>query len=224
MFLARRSAAPARAFLRRHQPRRYAHSEAHHAEPVNESFGRGFYIAIASIPAGLALYKYSTSDSKNAPWITRLIEEYTPSENLWAKRNALHTLAVEKAASDRHLFHSQNPLLTIDLKYPEMFNAGSPINMPAGNSSGDLRAVISHYQKRQKAQEEDRLARMENGKCCTFAYNAFPYLSTAGFIALRFNDSGPDDLTQIVMQDRSLHILLGALGIAPKIMPLASSL
>lgn len=39
MFAARRSAAPVRALLRRHQPRRAAHVDAHHAEPVNESFG-----------------------------------------------------------------------------------------------------------------------------------------------------------------------------------------
>ncbi|WEW58481.1 hypothetical protein PRK78_003949 [Emydomyces testavorans] len=125
---------------------------------------RGFYLAIASVPVGLALYKYSTSDPKNTPWITRLIEEYTPSQKLWEKRNAIHTLAVEKAAADRHLFHSQNPPLTIDLSCPEIFNTGSPINMPAGNSSGDLRAVIAHYQRRQRAQEDNRLARMEGGQ------------------------------------------------------------
>ncbi|EAS36862.3 NADH-ubiquinone oxidoreductase 178 kDa subunit [Coccidioides immitis RS] len=164
MFLARRSAAPARTLLRRHQPFRSAHGEAHHAEPVNEYFGRGFYLAIASVPVGIAIYKYSTSDSKHTPWITRLIEEYTPNESLWEKRNALHTLAMEKAAADRHLFHSQNPPLTLELRCPEIFNSGSPINMPAGNSSGNLQAVVAHYQQRQRAQEERRVARMENGK------------------------------------------------------------
>lgn len=78
-----------------------------------------FYIGAASLPIGLALYKFSTSDPNSKPWITRLIEEYSNSGKTWEDRNALHTMAVERAAKDRHLFYSQNPPKTISLSCPE---------------------------------------------------------------------------------------------------------
>ncbi|KAL1960812.1 hypothetical protein VTO42DRAFT_6642 [Malbranchea cinnamomea] len=172
MLFARRAAAPARSLLRRQQPRRFGSSSAeshgehhhHHAEPVNESLGRGFYIGVASIPVGLAVYKFSTSDPNTKPWLTRLIEEYSPSRKTWEERNALHTMAVERAAEDRHLFYSQNPPVTINLSCPEVFNTGSPINVPAGNGSADLTAVVAHYERKNKTIEEQRVAQMKDGK------------------------------------------------------------
>lgn len=165
MSFVRRAAAPARTFLRQ-QPRRYGSSSAgeHHAEPVNETLGRGFYVAVASVPVGLALYKFSTSDAEKKPWITRLIEEYSTPSKTWEERNHLHTMAIERAASDRHLFYSQNPPKTIDLSCPEVFNQGSPINMPAGNSSADLSAVVAHYERKNAAVETQRVAQMKDGK------------------------------------------------------------
>ncbi|KAF3893282.1 hypothetical protein GY631_3754 [Trichophyton interdigitale] len=163
MFLARRATAPARRALVQRQPRRFDSHSAHH-EPVNEHLGRGFYIAVASIPVGLALYKYSTSDASSKPWLTRAIETFTASEAVLERNNALHTRAIEEAAADRHLFHSQNPPLTIDMSFPELFNTGSPINMSPGRSSGDLSAVVAHYEKRQADMEKARVGRMKDGK------------------------------------------------------------
>ncbi|KAM5488344.1 hypothetical protein McanCB56680_000225 [Microsporum canis] len=164
MFLARRAVAPARrALVQRQQPRRSDSHSAHH-EPVNEHLGRGFYISVASIPIGLALYKYSTSDASSKPWLTDVIEAFTASEAVLERNNALHTRAIEQAAADRHLFHSQNPPLTIDLAFPELFNTGSPINMSPGNSAGDLSTVVAHYEKRRADMEEARLGRMKDGK------------------------------------------------------------
>ncbi|EGD96033.1 hypothetical protein TESG_03494 [Trichophyton tonsurans CBS 112818] len=163
MFLARRATAPARRALVQRQPRRFDSHSAHH-EPVNEHLGRGFYIAVASIPVGLALYKYSTSDASSKPWLTRVIETFTASEAVLERNNALHTRAIEEAAADRHLFHSQNPPLTIDMSFPELFNTGSPINMSPGRSSGDLSAVVAHYEKRQADMEKARVGRMKDGK------------------------------------------------------------
>lgn len=80
---------------------------------------RGFYVAVASVPVGLALYKFSTSDAEKKPWITRLIEQYSTPGKVWEERNHLHTMAMERAASDRHLFYSQNPPKTIELSCPE---------------------------------------------------------------------------------------------------------
>ncbi|KAK2799014.1 hypothetical protein FQN50_008641 [Emmonsiellopsis sp. PD_5] len=167
MFLARRAAAPARTLLRRQQPCRSGSSAAHdhhHAEPVNETFGRGFYLSIASVPVGILLYNYSTSDPEKTPWITRLIEDSFPKESMWERRNAIHTAAIEQAAQDRHLFQSQNDPVNIGLSCPEVFNTGSPMNVPAGNGSADLTAVVSHYQMRNKKTEEQRVARMKDGK------------------------------------------------------------
>ncbi|KAK2749762.1 hypothetical protein FQN55_002998 [Onygenales sp. PD_40] len=168
MFLARRAAAPARTLLRRQQPRRSgssaAHDHHHHAEPVNETFGRGFYLSIASVPVGILLYKYATSDPEKTPWITRLIEDYFPKESMWERRNAIHTAAIERAAQDKHLFQSQNNAVTIGLSFPEAFNTGSPMNVPAGNASADLTAVVAHYQMMNKKTEEQRVARMKDGK------------------------------------------------------------
>jgi hypothetical protein len=40
-------------------------------------------------------------------------------ESTWERMNAIHTVAVEQAAYDRHLFQSQNAPVTIDLMCPE---------------------------------------------------------------------------------------------------------
>jgi hypothetical protein len=45
-----------------------------------------------------------------------------------------------------------------------IFNSGSPINVPAGNGGADLTAVVAHYERRRKAVEEYRAARMKDGK------------------------------------------------------------
>ncbi|KAK2758601.1 hypothetical protein FQN54_003291 [Arachnomyces sp. PD_36] len=163
MFLARRSAAPMRQLLRHNQPRRFESSSAHASQPVNESFGRGFYIAVASVPLGFALYKFAVGDGTSKPWLTRLIEQYEESGSKLERDNALHTAAAEQAAHDRHLFHGQNPPLTIDLMFPEAFNAGSPINVSPG-SQADLSKVVTHYEERNRAREEKRVARMKDGK------------------------------------------------------------
>ncbi|EEH17499.2 hypothetical protein PABG_00062 [Paracoccidioides brasiliensis Pb03] len=169
MLISRRAAAPIRGLLRHQQPRRLGssttHGEQHAAEPVNENFGRGFYMFIASVPIGLALYKYSTSDPHSKPWMTRLIEKWFPEESLWESKNALHTAAIEQAAFDRHLFQSQSGgSLNLELSFPEVFNTGSPMNVPAGNGSADLTAVVAHYNAKNKKTEQDRVARMKDGK------------------------------------------------------------
>ncbi|KAF3482103.1 uncharacterized protein GIQ15_04862 [Arthroderma uncinatum] len=165
MFLARRAVGPARrALLQRQQPRRFDSHSAHHHEPVNEHLGRGFYVAVASIPIGLALYKYSTSDASAKPWLTSVIEAFTENKAALERSNALHTRAIEQAGADRHLFASEVSPLTIDLSFPELFNTGSPINMSPGNSSGDLTAVVAHYEKRQAEMEKARIGRMKDGK------------------------------------------------------------
>ncbi|PKY07031.1 putative NADH-ubiquinone oxidoreductase 178 kDa subunit [Aspergillus campestris IBT 28561] len=161
MFLARRSVASTRLLLRNQQPRRLG-SHAAHAEPVNEGVGRSFYVTIGSIASGLVLYRLSQSDSPS--WITNLIEKWTPSEQLFEHRNAIHTVAMEKAANDRHLFGSQGPRESYDLKQHEVsFHPGPPYNNIAGGAP-DLSHVRAHYEQEHKTKEEARALRAKDGK------------------------------------------------------------
>ncbi|MCJ1295377.1 hypothetical protein MMC34_006939 [Xylographa carneopallida] len=129
-------------------------AHAHHAEPVNESLGRGFYITLASLPLAFALYKFSrSSDNSSAaaaqPWLTRLIGSWASLQERWVVRNTLHTRMVEQAAQDRNLFQSTPASQMVELKFPEVFNTGSPYNVPAGQMA-NLDALVAHYEKRNR--------------------------------------------------------------------------
>ncbi|KAL4969253.1 putative NADH-ubiquinone oxidoreductase 178 kDa subunit [Aspergillus stella-maris] len=165
MILARRSVASARHLLRNQQPRRFDSHAAHHAAPVNESFGRSFYVAVGTFASCFALYQFTkTKDADSQSALTRLIEKWTPSEKTWEERNALHTAAAEKAASDRHLFLSRPPSEYYELKSPETsFAPPTPINNIAGDKA-DLSHVIAFYQEKNQKIEEARTARMVDGK------------------------------------------------------------
>ncbi|BCS21351.1 putative NADH-ubiquinone oxidoreductase 178 kDa subunit [Aspergillus puulaauensis] len=165
MILARRSVAPARLLLR-NQQRRFDSHAAHHAAPVNESFGRSFYVAVGTFAGCFALYQFSkpTKGSDSKSWFTGLIEKWTPSEKIFEERNAIHTAAAEKAAQDRHLFLSRSASDVYELKSPETsFQPGHPYNVVAG-SKADLSHVIAHYEQKNQKLEEARVARMQDGK------------------------------------------------------------
>lgn len=82
---------------------------------------RSFYITVGSFASALILYRLSKSnqDSGSESWISGLISKYTPSQEEFEKRNAIHTALLEKAASDRHLFQSQGPSEAYELRQPE---------------------------------------------------------------------------------------------------------
>ncbi|MCJ1246149.1 hypothetical protein MMC30_003354 [Trapelia coarctata] len=131
---------------------------SHHPEPVNESFGRGFYITLAFLPLSFALYKFSrsTNDSKEPaaqPLFTRMLQSYSEYKGRWTERNTLHTRMVEQAANDRNLFQSTPGTRMIDLKFPEVFNSGSPYNVQAGQTA-NLDALFAHYEKKNREDEE----------------------------------------------------------------------
>ncbi|PWY71452.1 NADH-ubiquinone oxidoreductase 178 kDa subunit [Aspergillus heteromorphus CBS 117.55] len=160
MFFARRSVASARLLLRNQQPRRFASS--HHAEPVNESFGRSFYVTVGTFASCFVLYRIvkSTEDAGAQSWISSLIEKYTPSQEVFEQRSAIRTAAMEKIAHDRHLFGSQGPRESFDLKQPEVsFNNSPPYNVIPGQSA-NLNHVIAHYEQKNLEQEQARVARM----------------------------------------------------------------
>ncbi|KAB8067876.1 hypothetical protein BDV29DRAFT_78843 [Aspergillus leporis] len=167
MFFARRSAASARLLLRNQPQRRFdSHATHHHAEPVNESLGRSFYVTIGSFASVYVLYRLSKSnqESGSPSWISNLIEKWTPSEKIFEERNAIRTVIMEKAAHDRHLFQSQGPRATFELKQPEVsFNSASPYNVAAG-SAADLSQVTAHYERQNQELETARVTRMQDGK------------------------------------------------------------
>ncbi|KAL3465379.1 hypothetical protein BJX64DRAFT_285638 [Aspergillus heterothallicus] len=166
MFPARRSVTSARRLLQNQQPRRFDSHAAHHAAPVNESFGRSFYVAIGTFASAFALYHLTkaTKESGSQSRISSFIEKWSPSEKTWEQRNAIHTAAVEKAAADRHLFISQDLKSHYELGNPEAsFNPGKPYNVIPG-SHADLSQVIAHYERQNQKQEEERIARMKDGK------------------------------------------------------------
>ncbi|KAF2270490.1 NADH:ubiquinone oxidoreductase 17.8kD subunit, partial [Lojkania enalia] len=130
------------------QPRRYAHDEHHHAQPVNESFGKGFWIPIALIPLGYGLYQVSRYADNEKPLLTRVIDKYTELQEQRALRNDLHVQMIEQAGADRVLFNNTRPQEFIDLRFPEIMSAGSPYNVPAG-SQANISHVIAKYRKEQ---------------------------------------------------------------------------
>ncbi|CAI7599901.1 hypothetical protein PENPOL_c008G03185 [Penicillium polonicum] len=161
MFAARRSALSTRQLLR--TQRRWGSHAAH--EPVNESFGRSFYVTCGSVASAFILYHVSKSneESGSPSWISSLIEKWTPSQEVFEQRNAIHTAIMEKVASDRHLLGSQGPAEAFSLRQPDMMNSGSPYNVSPG-SQADLSHVVAHYQRKNQEAEEARVARMKDGK------------------------------------------------------------
>ncbi|KAL4802898.1 hypothetical protein BDV18DRAFT_47038 [Aspergillus unguis] len=166
MILARRSVASTRLLLRNQQPRRLNSHAAHHAEPVNESFGPSFYVAVGTFASCFALYHFTkpTGETASQSWITNLIQKWTPSEKTFEQRNAIHTAAAEKAAQDRNLFLTKGASESYELKDPaSSFHRGHPINVIPGYHA-DLSHVVAHYERQNQKTEEARVARMQDGK------------------------------------------------------------
>lgn len=148
------------------------HEPTHHAphpEPHNENLGRGFYASIAALGLSFALYKFSRSSSSDPsakgdpskqPLLTRAMAYYNYYQDEFARRNTMHTKMVEQAGADRNLFQSSPWTHHIDLKFPEIFNTGSPYNIPAGHSA-DLGALKAHYEKKNVEAEEKRIAKLK---------------------------------------------------------------
>ncbi|KAL6720735.1 hypothetical protein ACLMJK_002660 [Lecanora helva] len=140
----------------------------HHPEPVNENLGRGFYISLAALALSFALYKFSRSSSSDPasagdpntqPLLTRAMQYYNYFQDRYAKINATHTAALERAGEDRNLFQSAPWTHHVELKFPEIFNTGSPYNVPAGHAA-DLTELKAHYERRNKEMEAKQMANL----------------------------------------------------------------
>ncbi|KAI9888393.1 MAG: hypothetical protein M1814_000509 [Vezdaea aestivalis] len=147
--------------------RRFASTEhgSHQAEPVSESFGKGLYFALASVPATYFLYQAAISGDGFAAF-TNLMSKYTESQITNEERNSLHTSMIERAAYDKNLFQTEGSRTTrhVDLKFPEVFNTGSPFNVPAGHGRANMDNLIEHYEKERQESEERLRQRRSKGE------------------------------------------------------------
>ncbi|KAF4632638.1 hypothetical protein G7Y89_g5482 [Cudoniella acicularis] len=140
------------------------HGHHHHAEPVNENLGAGFFIVLAAIPITLGVYAVSRADKNGKPaGLSTFIDGYSYYKEKWAARNTLHTAAIEQAAFDRNLFHSSKGTKHVDLRFPEIFNTGSPFNVIAGQGARGLDEMVAHYEKL-NADEVERKAKSNDNQ------------------------------------------------------------
>ncbi|KAF2400393.1 putative NADH-ubiquinone oxidoreductase 178 kDa subunit [Trichodelitschia bisporula] len=164
MPMPRRAAIQAARSLLRQQPRRYASHEAHgaHAEAATESFGKGFYLTLAAIPASYFVYAASRGDT----WFTDYLRSYESWNKTWEERNALHTTMVEQAGADRLLFLNSKGAEAnrwVDLHFEEALNSGSPFNVPAGHYA-NVDKVVAHYRKQNEEEDQARIERTSKNR------------------------------------------------------------
>jgi hypothetical protein len=75
---------------------------------------------LAVIPVGWGIYFISRSESADQPpIITRWIDEYTRKQDHAAAINDLHVQMIEKAGTDRVLFHNTRPQDHVEMRFPE---------------------------------------------------------------------------------------------------------
>ncbi|KAK4997933.1 hypothetical protein LTR66_002743 [Elasticomyces elasticus] len=179
--VARRRAKQFPSSLLRQQNRRYAHDAhdstgQHPPQPSTESLGRGFYITIAALPFSFALYRFTRQGTDEQPYFTRLINSYSDYKQRWLERNDLHTRMIERAAHDRLLFTNSSNNRHVDLKFPEIFNTGSPWNVPAGQGGANLEELIAKYEKEAFEAEEKKHQALKDGTI----RREMPYTPPAG--------------------------------------------
>ncbi|KAI9846485.1 MAG: hypothetical protein M1837_003905 [Sclerophora amabilis] len=133
-----------------------------HRTDVSLLSQKGFYITLAVVPLSLAAFKFSRSgDEGTQPLFTRIIEGYKGYKQSWTDRNTLHTDMIEQAAFDRNLFQSARGSRTVELRFPEIFNTGSPYNVIAGQGGANLDNLIAHYENRNRDVEEAKVKALE---------------------------------------------------------------
>ncbi|KAL2758845.1 hypothetical protein ACRALDRAFT_1075252 [Sodiomyces alcalophilus JCM 7366] len=145
---------------RRSAPRPARRHASSNAEPVNESFGPGFWTTVGVMPACYFIYQASQPGKDGeAPWMTRKINEYRHWQETWEERNHLHTKAVEQAGFDRTLFLHAPENRNIDLRFPEAAQSSAARNIPAG-SQVNIDHLVAHYRNLNLAEEERKAKKL----------------------------------------------------------------
>ncbi|KAL8397646.1 hypothetical protein RB594_004382 [Gaeumannomyces avenae] len=129
-----------------------------HSHQVEESMGMAFYATFGAVPVSAALYYACQPGADGQPSsLTQAIDRLSDFRNDWETRNNWHTQAIEQAAHDKNLFYNVQRNTHVELKFPEIFQTGSPYNVPAGHY-GNMDKVVAHY-KQQHLEEEERKAK-----------------------------------------------------------------
>ncbi|CAL3966336.1 unnamed protein product [Diplocarpon coronariae] len=130
----------------------------HHEGPKTESLGAQFFVTIALVPISVGVYTASRPDAQGNPrGFSNLIGYYKELNEKFEARNSLHTAASQAAAFDKNLFLSAPGTKHVDLRFPEIFNTGSPFNISAGQGPRNMDALVAHYEKKNADAEEAKI-------------------------------------------------------------------
>ncbi|KAK8229534.1 hypothetical protein HDK77DRAFT_76160 [Phyllosticta capitalensis] len=169
MFAVRRHAAraaqSARVQLARQSRRsaHHSHSSAHHDVPADEPIGAGFWMVVGLIPVSWGVYKLAQPDKEGKlPWLTRAIDYYGDWREQALADHVLHTRFQTQAGFDKNLLFNSKPHGYHTLRTPEMFNTGSPFNVPAGFNM-DLTKVVEHYERENYEANRLKHEQIKNG-------------------------------------------------------------
>ncbi|KAI1101124.1 hypothetical protein F4804DRAFT_317030 [Jackrogersella minutella] len=131
-----------------------SHDHHHHDPGVPETLGPAFYVFALAVPLSYLGYTISRPGADGEPSsVTKWLRTFNYFSD-WEVRNSLRTEFIEQAAHDKHLLLNSGKNPHIELKTPELFNVGSPYNVPAGFYP-NLDHVTEHYRK-QFAESEER--------------------------------------------------------------------
>jgi len=121
--------------------------------------GLGFYMTLAAVP--LFYVSYNMANGSQGDFFDRQFQKYREGKKLGEDKDLLYQAAVSQAIVDRARLSSY-PRETSgpDLKFPEMFNTGSPWNQAVGQGA-DMRQLEEHYRKVHAEAEEQRIERMK---------------------------------------------------------------
>ncbi|KAK0628471.1 hypothetical protein B0T17DRAFT_522794 [Bombardia bombarda] len=138
-----------------------AHHDAHHAAPeAEESLGAYFYVAVGAIPASMLLYSVARPGKDDEPTrLTKWLTDVSDMKEKWETRNHNNTVLIEQAAQDKNLYYGIRRSNFHELTFPEVFQAGSPFNVPAGHNV-NLDKVVAHYRKQHLDEEERKVKKM----------------------------------------------------------------
>ncbi|KAK0718931.1 hypothetical protein B0T21DRAFT_58934 [Apiosordaria backusii] len=143
--------------------RRYGSSHGHdhhHEHTVEEKLGTGFYLTAAILAGTWVVYKVSRPGKDGElSTFSKWLKEWADLHQTWETRNDLLAAAVEQAAQDKHLMLNAPRNRTHELRFPEVFNTGSPFNVPAGHYV-NIDKVVAHYQQQHLKEEERKAAKL----------------------------------------------------------------
>lgn len=132
----------------------------HHDHGVEEKLGFAFYVTVGTVAGSIFVYSISrTGKNGEESSIHKYLNKLADYKDDWETRNHLVTAAMEQAAHDKHLLFNAPRTRTIELKYPEVFQHGSPFNVPAGHHV-NIDKVIAHYQQKHLKEEERKALKL----------------------------------------------------------------